>query len=561
MLPFPPELATGSKMTGPDDRIGRGMPSRYSAALFLLAGLLLALPARGEEQAAVGTLRIGLAAEPTSLDPHQHNFAPNLTVALHLYDPLIWRAADGSSLQPRLAQSWQAVTGQVWAFRLRGDVRFHDGRRLTSRDVVYSYCRADAVHGSRLSFAPVLRDILQVSPDGPGGVRVTVSRRFAEPPLVLAGIAIVAAPADFPASAEFRQSGCIDGNGRALPSTRETGLPVGTGPYLLDPPDQSDLGRITLRGNPDYWGGPPRWPSVRLQVIEDDQRRARALADGQADVVEQVPPGSVAALQASGARVVSGNSNRLIYLQMEQRRDDLSDLEAGGRNPFKDVRVRQAISLVIDRQALAERVMGGFATPVWQLVRSDMQGYAADLGTGHDLAAAHLLMQEAGYGDGFAVRLLAPDGRYANDRRVAEAVGAMLLPLGIRVTVQALPSADFFVVRTREQAAFFLAGNAVSTGMTAVRALVLSPDPDRGRGTSNHGGYSNPRVDRLFDNAMAATGDGEQDRLIADANRIASRTVAIIPLFYERTVWGLRRDLAIRLRPDQLTLAEAVTPQ
>lgn len=506
-------------------------------------------------------LRIVLAAAPTSLDPHQHNFAPNQSVAFHLYEPLVWRDGGGQR-QPLLAQDWQETAPRRWSLQLRPGLRFQDGRPLTARDAVYSYCRAQAMQGDRLSFAPLLRDIAGIAAPAPDRLVFDFRRRFSELPYALAGIVIVAAPAEFPAGALWRPGGCTDAAGRPLAWPAESGLPVGSGPYRLAAPDGTGLTSLPLRRNEAYWGSPPAWPNILLTVIEDDQRRIRALGNGNADLVEQVPPGSVAALRSGGFTVLSAPANRLMHLQMEQQRDALPDLQdTGGRNPFRDLRVRRAISLGIDRPALVERVMGGFAIPVWQLVRDDMEGYAPGMTAGYDPAEARRLLAEAGYGGGFAVRLLAPDGRYANDRRIAEAVGAMLLPLGIRVTVEAQPPAEFFTIRARERAAFFLAGNAISTASTAVRALALAPDPAHGRGTSNHGDFRDPEVDRLYDQAMAASEPADQDRLMAAANRRASEQLAVIPLFYGQTLWGLRPGLAMEPRLDQLTLATGLRPQ
>ncbi len=528
----------------------RGIASARCAILLLLLALLPVLLLSG--RAGAEPLRIGLAAAPTSLDPHHHNFAPNLTVALHVFEPLI--ARDGQDRPvPALAQRWAEAAPKQWQIALRANAVFHDGQAVTTRDVIYSFCRAQAAAGSPLTFAGLLRPIEVFEAAGPGLLRMTIRQRFVIPPRALSSIMIVPAPPSFP-DAVYRNGGCAGRDGQALAIASGPVPTRGSGPYRFA---GAVPGTDLLLETADRRA---RWSHVAFRVIDDPIRRMRALIDGEIDVAEQVPTNSIDALRKADIGIVSAPANRLIHLQMEQQRDHLADIGGtAGRNPFKDARVRQAISLAIDREALVERIMGGFATPVRQLVRADMDGYVPELsGDGYDIAAARALLDAAGYGGGFSVRLVTPDGRYANDRRIAEAVAAMLFPLGLQVTVEAVPPATLFTSERRDSAAFVLAGNAISVVSTAIRALALTPDRGRNSGTSNHGGYSNPAIDALYDRSIAEPDPERQIALLREANRLASRDAAVIPLFYGSTVWALQRRLAMTPRVDQFTLAAGI---
>ena len=513
----------------------------------LAAALLLAAaPVRAQE------LVIGLSTPVTSLDPHFHNLTPNNNVADHVFEKLVGKDAK-EALKPLLAESWKTVNDTTWEFKLRKGVKWHDGSEFTAEDVIASIKRIPTVPNSPASFATYTRPIKDISAPDKLTLRIVTERPHPLLPNDLVAVRIV--PAKLAAAVKTEEFN----SGKAM---------IGTGPYKFKEYIAGD--RVVLERNDAYWGSKPHWKTVRMRMITNAPARVAALLAGDVQMIEAVPTADIARLQKDArVTVASSVSNRLIYLHMDSDRE-VSPFVAGKdgkpleKNPFKDVRVRKAVSLAIDRNAIVSRIMEGQAQVAGQLLPDFFPGTSKKLAPPkQDLDAARKLLAEAGYPNGFAVTLHSPNNRYINDEKVAQAIAGMLTRAGIDTKLEAMPSNVFFSRAGKLEFSFFLAGWGAETGETSspLRALIGSFSRESGMGQANRGRFSDAGVDALILTAMTNIDDTRRNLMLAAASdKALGELQAIIPVQYEVSSWGLRKGLAYTGRADQYTYAFEVRP-
>jgi peptide/nickel transport system substrate-binding protein len=508
--------------------------------LLFAGSILWGLPAHGAE------LRIGLAADVTSMDPHFLSIAPNINIAWHVFDALT-HVDEDARLIPGLAVSWRAIDATTWEFRLRRGVRFHDGAELTAQDVVFSIERTLKVPNGQLG--TFTRRIIAKEIVDPHTLRLKTATPYAMVPYDLNSVFIVSRNAAARAGPEDFDSG------RAM---------IGTGPFRFVRFARGD--RVELARNDDYWGAQggksAAWEKVVFRIVPTDPARLAGLLSGELDAIEQVPTADLARIRRD-ARLLTAQkvSWRTIFFHLDQHRDRAPGLtdRAGqplARNPFRDLRVRQALSKAINRQAIAERLMDGAALPASNLVSPPVFGYAHDLAPEpYDPEGSKRLLAEAGYPDGFTMTLSATNNRYVNDEGIAQAVAQMLARVGVRARVELFPINAYLPKARKDEFAFAMLGWGSFSGDLALRTLVATPNPERGFGAWNWSGYSNPKVDELLERCFASVDEKRREALAREAMRLAMRDYAVIPLHHQIAVWAMRKPLAYAPRTDEFTFA------
>jgi len=527
------------------------------ATLLFSAGCIAAVPAQAQKT----ELTIGLSAEPSAMDPHFHNLTPNNSLLKHIFERLIDND-ENQRLIPGLALSWRAVDDTHWEFKLRPGVKFTDGSDFTANDVIYSYCRAPRVENSPSSFAVNVRAVTGMEAPDPLTLVVTTAAPYPLLPNEAATIAILSAKANGAGAVAFNREAC-KGVG-TYPKTEAFNAgtaAIGTGPFKLARFTKGD--RIVLERNESYWGAKPAWQRVTFRPITSAGPRVAALLAGDVDLIENVPVQDMERVRANPTfKVVQGLSARIIYLHFDYV-DDTPPGVGGtdGKNPFRDKRVREAISKAIDRDAIVARILGGVAVAAGELLPPTMFGANKDMTAPKaDVEGAKKLLAEAGYPNGFALTLGGPNDRYVNDAQVAQAVAQMLSRIGLKTSVDAMTSSQFFARRTKRDFGFWLSGWLSDTGEMSgqIKPLAATPDKDKGWGTTNPGGYSNSKVDALLDQALGTIDDTKRAALLAEASRVAMADYGVLPLHFEMTTWAMRKDLAYTPRVDQYTQATLV---
>ena len=505
----------------------------------MVAGLAVAMALGGAVRAQ--ELRVGLAATITSLDPHFHVIGSNAALSRNIFDGLV-NQDDQQRNVPGLAESWRAVDATSWEFTLRADARFHDGSPVTAEDAAASLRRIPRIRNSPSSFLPFVRPITGITVVDARTLRLTTAEPCPLLPSAMARIAIL------PRTAEEAETSDLNA-GRGL---------VGSGPYRLvtyRPGESVDLA-ATDPARP--------WQRVRLRFVTNDAARVAGLLAGDLDLIEQVPTADSERLRRDArVKLATIASNRVMYLHPDQDRDrtPFATARDGGAiaNPLRDARVRRALSVAIDRNALVARIMDGEGTPAGQMVPAGYFGHVPSLAApGLDQPAARRLLVEAGLPQGFALTLHASNDRYPNDDKIAQALAQMWTRAGIPTQVVVQPGNVFFTRASARDYTLIMGGAAAETGeaSSVLRPLLASFDPARGDGSGNRGRYSNPEFDRLLRQALATVDDAAREALLRQATVLAMEEAGVIPLFFIQNSWASRGAITYRPRSDGWTLAE-----
>jgi peptide/nickel transport system substrate-binding protein len=510
-----------------------------------LAAAMLALPAGAK------TFRMATTADASTLDPHANNAFFTYLVTGQVYESLTRRRPD-LKVEPELALSWTQVEPRRWRFVLRQGVRFHNGNAFDADDVVFSITRAlaptsnfgiyvDTVAGAERVDAHTV-DIVTRVPDAVIPDKLTrvlmMDKEWAE-----------ANNATRPQNLAQREETFAARNMN------------GTGPFIMQR-RENDVRTVFAR-NPAWWGGAPGPDDVTEYhhvVIAQDATRIAALRSGEVDMAHTVPPQDVATLQRDPRlKVLIGQENRTVWLAMDQQSAELANSSLKGRNPFKDVRVREAISLAIDVEAIRTRTLRGQAVPTASMWTQYVTGYdeAFAQRPAVNLDRARALLAEAGLPQGFDIALDCPVGAYDE---ACQAIAAMLARINIQVRLNITPNSVWLQRLRRGESSFYGLSWGVPTfdAQYTLRGIMMTREKV-GAASWNAGGYSNPQVDALVEQVAAETDAVKRTALIHEAQRIHNREFGHIPLYHIMIPWAMRQGVELTLRADNLLFILDVT--
>lgn len=495
--------------------------------------------------ASAKTLRWASGGDVNSMDPYSRNETFLLTFNANIYEPLVRRTKD-LKIEPSLAVSWGQTAPTRWFFDLRPGVRFQDGSLFTADDVVFSLKRANGPGSNMLAYFISVQAISQA-----GDLRVEVETKYPDPLLAIKWAAIGIMSKSW---AEKNNATTIADLSKRL-ENYATRNAMGTGPFALK--ERKPEERTVLVRNPTWWDKPlHNVDEAVFMPIASPATRVAALKANNIDMIYDVPPADVANLKRDpDLTVFEGPETRVVFLGMNQERDELPESNIKGRNPFKDRRVREAIYRSVDVEAIKRTVMRGQSVPTALLVAPVINGYAPDLDKRPLLlepAAAKQLLATAGYPDGFEVGMDCPNDRYVNDERICLAVVSMLARIGIKVHLLVQPRIKFFSKVMRHDdytpgttSLYLMAWSPAATYdvHNVLESLTQTPSIQTKKGQANIGGYSNPALDKLIDRIELETDKAARDRLIYDATRAYIDDFAYIPLHQQTLAWAARRNV------------------
>jgi peptide/nickel transport system substrate-binding protein len=501
--------------------------------------------------ATAADLKIGFNAEVSSADPHIHQ-AQNRNVWMHVYEPLV-KQDNNLRPSPGLARGWRTADPLTWVFTLRPNVTFHDGSSLDAEDVKASIERAKNITGPR-TLKGYLKDIQSVTAVDPLTVQIKTSVPAPATPDSLSLVPIL--PKEIAASATEE-------------SFAQGKSAIGTGPYKFS--EWARGQRVTLMRNEKYWGGVEPWSKVTFEFLLKEPSRASALLSGSVDVINGATASVVEALGRNDKLAhVDGQSYMLNYVYFDMRPIAQFATDASGKpispNPFQNAKVRQAISLAINRDLLAKRVMKGDAVPTAQVVPEGYFGYDPSLKpVASDPARAKVLLAEAGFPQGFNLTIHCTNDRYLNDAKMCEAMGQMLTQVGIKTSVQTMP---FAVLQPRlitapkpEQEvsmAMWGIGAVFGDSLQPLIAVNMSRDDKRGTGTNNYGRYSNPQADGFLAKANETISPTEREELQRKAIRAIADETGYLPIQHIKASYAFRKGLTVVPRGDGFIFATSV---
>lgn len=514
----------------------------------MLAAVMISLSAQAQD------LTIGARAE-VEMDPHFFWLSSNTAYYRHLYGYLVATDAEAQTI-PDLAESFTPIGDTTWEFKLRKGVRFHDGSELDAEDVIASFERVKTIANSPSPYTGNLRGIAETIAVDPLTIHIKTTKP--EPLLPGALTTIVIIPSEIAKTA-------------TTPEFKTPKAAIGAGPYKFVSFTPGD--KLVLTRNDDYWGKRPYWENVTFRFIKDDAARVAALLGGDVDLIDFVAPSDAPRLDRDAKTVVHvGPSDRTIYLYTDVSRDvtpyavDKATGKPLAKNPLKDLRVRKAISMAIDRDAMTQKVMENLATPAAQTVPPGFGGYNPDIPvTAYDPEGAKALLAEAGYPDAFGLSVQCSSDRYVNDGKICQAIGQMLARVGFDMKVETMPKAVYFpkaTSRTGDSFSLFLLGwgSSASGEADTLWNLMQTYDKEGGAGHYNLGNYSNAELDALIDKATQTLDAKERHAIERQAMAMAMADVALIPLHYQSVIVATRKGLNYSTRADEGTHAMETSP-
>jgi peptide/nickel transport system substrate-binding protein len=507
------------------------MIHRYAA----FGAALLATTALTAAAASAETIRWARASEALTLDPHSQNEGPTTTLLHQIYEPLIVRNHDGE-MEPALATSWAPSPDDpnVWVFTLREGVSFHGGQEFTAEDVVFSLDRA---RSETSNFKELLTGVTEVRAVDDYTVEVVTD---GPNPLLANNLTNIM----------MMDAGWTTENGSVAVQDYAAGEDTfaarntnGTGPFVLQS-RTADVETVMTQ-NPDYWGigtFPMDVTEIVFTPIQNPATRVAALLTGEVDFIQDVPVQDLQRVEeADGMGLATAPQNRVIFFGMNVGDDDLTLDNVEGANPLADVRVRQAIDIAINREAIQQVVMRGQSAPAGVLSPPPVNGWTAELDAypAYDVEAARALMEEAGYGDGFSIQLDCPNDRYINDEAICHAAVGMLAQIGIEVNLSALPRAQHFPLIANLETDFYLLGWGVPTYDAEYIFNFLYHTRGDGRGSWNGTRFSNAEMDEMIASLTSNTDLESRDATIASLFEMAEEELIYIPIHNQVLNWGI----------------------
>jgi peptide/nickel transport system substrate-binding protein len=510
-------------------------------AAALAAAVTLAVPA-----AEAKTLRWAGRGDMQTTDPHSQN--ENLTNNINqlVYEFLFVRDKN-LKLIPALATEWKQVNPTTWRFKLREGVKFHDGTPFTADDVVFSFERARSdtsqlrVYANASGIPKKIDDhTVEFTTNGPNPI-------------------------------ELEHLGTINIMSKAWSEKNRATKPQnytqkedmitahqanGTGPYMLKT-REPDVKTVLVK-NPNWWGiKDGRFEGNADEVIYtpivSDATRVAALISGEVDLVNDPPPQDVPRLaQTPGIKVLEGTENRIVFIGLDQGRDELLYSSVKGKNPFKDKRVRQALYQAIDIDAIQKSTMRGLAKPSGALLPSPIQTTPEiEKRLPYDKERAKKLLTEAGYPNGFELTLDCPNNRYVNDEKICQAIAAMWSQVGVTTKVNAMPRANYFPkLEKLDTSAYMLGWGGATIDAIFVLQPVLASYNGKGDGDYNYGRYTNPKLDELLAKIKVNMEPESRMKDIHDALLAHNAEINHIPLHRQVIPWASRSNVTAVHRAD-----------
>jgi len=519
--------------------LNSGSRRRLIKMLASVCALSLAVMAFGAE---AKTLRWASKGDVFTMDPHSQNNGLTNDMSDHIYEPLVTRGKT-MAVEAALATAWTQINPTTMRFKLRDNVVFHDGAAFTADDVVFSIGRAlektsdfsaymQGIKGARKIDALTV-DIIT---DGP---TPTLLDQLTEVRLMNKAWALkfkVQRPQDYKNKEE----------------TYTARHANGTGPFALKA-REPDV-KTVLVANPRWWGKlDPSITEVVYTPIKSDATRIAALISGEIDLVLDPPVQDLTKLKENKAiKILEGNENRTIFLNVDQGRDELL-YGTKGKNPFKDLRVRQAMLLAIDVNAINKTVMRGLSLPTMSLIAPQIRGYTKDIEQrpAPDLVKAKKLMTAAGFANGFDVTFDCPNDRYINDIQICTAITGMLAKIDIRAKLNAMPVTLYLPKLQKGDTSMYLLGWGVPT-FDALYTLqsILRTHTTGSDGNWNFSGYSNPKVDAIIEKLKTETNFRKRAELTREALLLDQADVGHIPLHHQVIPWAMRSNITVVHRAD-----------
>jgi len=495
-----------------------------SVMIFLLVILGLTLIIQTSEVAkAKDSINVAVGSPPQTMNPHGSDSDANLSVMANIFESLLYRDIEGK-LVPGLATSYERLDDLTWRFNLRQGVKFHNGNDFTWEDVKYTFLRLREPYpvSEFLSFGEMISSV-EIVNGNPWIIDVKTK-----------------IPVPYFAN-NLHQVFIMDKESTESRSIGEIGeKPIGTGPYKFVEWVKGSY--LKLTANENYWGKAPSIKNVEITPITEPSTRLAAIVTGQVDILQDVPVELFETAKSNpDIELITRPARRAIYLGLGNKPG----------SPTSDIRVRKAMYLAIDEDEIIEKVMFGHAFPAAQIPDEPTVGYDASIRRfNFDLERAKVLLAEAGYADGFKIKLTGPNDRYVRDAQICEAIAKQLAKVGIEVELDTKPKAVFFPEVDEHILDFYLIGWFDGTYDFGRSFTKLVHSVATGYGGLNGSGYSDATLDKLLEESEKIVSPEARAEKLRLLNRMAmEEKIAVIPLHYQEDAYAIYKGRGIEFTP------------
>ena len=485
--------------------------------------------------ASAETIRWARAGDAITMDPHAQNEGPTHTLNHQIYDSLVQRDMSGAMI-PSLATEWAALSENpnIWRFKLRQNVTFHNGAAFDSEDVVFSINRAMADGSEMKELLSSVQDVRAVD-----AYTVDIETKGANPLLVNNLTNMFMMDKSWSEENDVMTPHDV-AKGETNFATMNTN---GTGAFMLVSRAVDE--KTVLKANPNYWGKdiyPNQVTEIIYTPIQSSATRVAALLSGDVDLIQDVPVQDLGRVESSsGLKLATAAQNRVIFFGVNTT-----------KGPTADLRVRQAMNIAINRDAIKQVVMRGQSDPTGVIMPPFVNGWTEKLNEypKYDLDEAKALMQEAGYGDGFSIVLNCPNDRYVNDEAICQAAVGMMAQIGIKVTLDAKPKAQHFPIAKGGESDFYMLGWGVPTFDSHYIFNFLVHTQTENRGSWNPTGFSNTDVDAMIVSLESETNLNKRDETIAKIWAEVQAAQIYLPIHNQVLNWGMSENINFDVQPE-----------
>lgn len=494
---------------------------------------------------AENVFRFSFQGDIQGLDPQSHFETFQLSTMQNVYEGLTRRDAN-LQIQPHLATSWEVLSPTEWKFKLRKGVKFHNGNDFTAEDVEFTFKRALNTDfkpsASKVTDFKIIDDhtiVLITAEPQPGLINEMSNILIMDKQWTIAN---GADKVDTNSMDKVHTTNHANGTGLFKAVSYQSGV-------------KSEFARFD-----GYWNKNvvSNIDKVVFTPIGQDATRVAALLSGAVDLAYPIPIQDQGRLTSNAkTEALVGPETRIIFLGFDMDRDELIGSSVKGKNPFKDIRVRQAFALAIDNTLINKKVMRGAAFPTSTMV-ARVNGYPGDDVAAvypQDPAKAKQLLADAGYPNGFTVKMDCPNDRYVSDEKICQAVVSMMAKVGVTVDLSATPKAQFFkkvLSGGGYDTSFFLIGWSPGSmdALDPVEYLLSCRGLGDGLGVYNLGNYCNPKINKWAAAARVETNTAKRNALLKQAYQLAKDEYGYIPIHNQSLSWGKSVNFDVKQRAD-----------
>ena len=488
-------------------------------SLVLAAAMALSLAACGGNQENNGsgggtaggyknTLTWAQGADVTSLDPHQGKETPAVQVNTQIFDTLVTVDPETNEVVPQIAESWEQTDDQTYVFKIREGIKFHDGSDLTAEDVKFSLDRAR--NSAAVSY--IVNFIEEVTVDDDHTVTVKTTAPYAP---TLRNLAIPFAAIVPKAVVEADENAFIQN-------------PVGSGPYKFVEWNHGD--HVTLKAFDDYYAGKPETENLIMKVIPETSQRTIALETGEVDLAYDLAVNDIPKVNSDDKLTVYEiPSLTCWYVSMNMN-----------KKPFDNPKVREAMSMAIDRQTIIDTINAGSGQTADAIIAPAVFGYYSTGVKEYNPTKAKELLAEAGYPNGFSTTLWVND----NQSRIemCQAMQAMLLEVGVQCNLEVLEFGSFISRTTAGDHDLAYFGWTTSSGDADYSYYSLEHSTQQGA-AGNRSFLADPDVDKLIEEACSNTNEEERKELYKELAIKLDEINNNIPVYYSSINVGANKKV------------------